>query len=214
MLFSLHLRSLLLWSAFCLFVAVHGIAFAAPAGDKTYVARVSRVFDGDSLWVRPLDGRRERKLRIDGIDAPEICQEGGVLARDALRGHVLHQVVIVHERRADSYGRPLVRLMRGDQDVAGWMVQQGWAWSYRWRRSAGPYAKEEALARAQRRGIFSQRSAQEPRDFRRQHGPCPWRRSERGVGGAADDATWLAGQGDLIESHIAGIDHQQTADQP
>lgn len=218
MLFSFSLRSAFRRSVFCLCVAVHGLSAAIPAtDDHTYVARVSRVHDGDSVWVRPLDGRRERKLRIDGIDAPEICQEGGVPSRDALRAHVLHQVVIVYEGRPDRYKRPLVRLMHGDQDVAGWMVQKGWAWSYRSRRSAGPYAKEEAAARAQRRGIFSEPSPQEPRIFRRQHGPCPWRGSGRGVGGvvgAADAATRLTGQGDLVKAHVARVDHQQTAHQP
>ena len=42
-----------------------------------YEARVTRVFDGDTLWVQPLDGGRYRKLRLDGLDAPEICQSGG-----------------------------------------------------------------------------------------------------------------------------------------
>lgn len=147
---------------------------AEPA-DGGYLARVSRVFDGDTLWVRPADGGRRRKLRIDGIDAPEICQTGGVAARDALRHRLQNQTIWVHERARDVYGRPLVRLSLKGEDMAAWMVREGWAWSYRWRGDPGPFASEEAVARERGRGIFAKKRqgvAEEPRLFRRQHGPC------------------------------------------
>ena len=67
-----------------------------------YPARVTRVFDGDTLWVKPVAGGRYRKLRIDGIDAPEICQRGGAASRDALAARVLNQVVEVSVRYEDA----------------------------------------------------------------------------------------------------------------
>jgi micrococcal nuclease len=140
---------------------------------KVYAARVSRVFDGDTLWVKPLDGGRYRKLRIDGIDAPEICQAGGIASRDALARRVLNQVVEVSVRLHDDYGRGLAKLTHQDDDVAAWMVAQGQAWSYRWRRSLGPFKDEEARARQGRKGLFSDASAEVPRAFRQRHGPCP-----------------------------------------
>ncbi len=83
---------------------------AAPRFGEAYGARVTRVPDGDTLWVRPLAGGKYRKLRLDGVDAPEICQPGGTAARDALAARVLEQTVTVTERRRDDYGRALVRL--------------------------------------------------------------------------------------------------------
>ena len=148
-------------------------ASLALAESKVYEARVTRVSDGDTLWVQPLPDGRFRKLRQDGIDAPEICQPGGVASRDALAARVLRQVVTVHERRRDDYGRALVKLQHAGDDVAAVMVRQGQAWSYRWRHSDGPYAREEALARTQRQGLFAAGEAEHPRDFRRRHGPCP-----------------------------------------
>jgi len=148
-------------------------ASLALAESKVYEARVTRVSDGDTLWVQPLPDGRFRKLRLDGIDAPEICQPGGVASRDALAARVLRQVVTVHERRRDDYGRALVKLQHAGDDVAAVMVRQGQAWSYRWRHSDGPYAREEALARTQRQGLFAAGEAEHPRDFRRRHGPCP-----------------------------------------
>ena len=144
-----------------------------PIGSVVYEARVTRVFDGDTLWVQPLDGGRYRKLRLDGLDAPEICQSGGEASRDALAARVLRQVVTVRERSHDDYGRALVRLQHGGEDVGAFMVLQGQAWSYRWRHSEGPFAQEEARARAQKKGLFAADAPELPRDFRRRHGPCP-----------------------------------------
>ncbi len=138
-----------------------------------YEARVTRVFDGDTLWIKPLKGGRYRKLRLDGLDAPEICQAGGLDARDALAARVLQQVVTVKERQHDHYGRALVHLTHQGKDVGAWLVKRGNAWAYRWRYSEGAYAKQESQARSQRKGVFADRDAEVPRDFRRRHGPCP-----------------------------------------
>ncbi len=173
------------WSArlflfFCLFLAV-AVAGAADNDhdrksspkEKVYLAKVTRVFDGDTLWVRPLAGGRYRKLRLVGIDAPEICQAGGVASRDALAAMVSAQDVRVEVHRYDDYGRALVHLSVGGEDVSARLVGAGHAWSYRRRHSLGPYAEEEEVARKHRRGIFSGPTPELPRDFRRRHGPCP-----------------------------------------
>lgn len=145
----------------------------SPRFGDAYEARVTRVPDGDTLWVKPAAGGSYRKLRIDGVDAPEICQEGGVAARDALSRRLLEQTVTVTERRRDDYGRALARLAHRGEDIGAWLVGDGWAWSYRWRHSEGPFAAEERRARAAQKGIFGNPSPEEPRYFRRRNGPCP-----------------------------------------
>jgi micrococcal nuclease len=169
---------LLLFFCLCLIVAVADAADneadqKSRPKEKVYLAKVTRVFDGDTLWVRPLAGGRYRKLRLGGIDAPEICQAGGVASRDALAAMVSAQDVRVEVHRYDDYGRALVHLSVGGHDVSARLVGAGHAWSYRWRRSLGPYAEEEEEARKHRRGIFSGPTPELPRDFRRRHGPCP-----------------------------------------
>lgn len=145
---------------------------ARPPGPSTFTARVTRVFDGDTLWVKPLTGGRYRKLRLDGMDAPEICQNGGPAARDALASRVLDRAVTVHVLAYDIYDRGLAQVSMAGEDVAAALVRSGHAWSSRWRQNLGPYAVEEALARTERRGIFETEEAENPRDFRRRHGPC------------------------------------------
>ncbi|AOW15385.1 hypothetical protein LPB072_05200 [Hydrogenophaga crassostreae] len=150
-------------------------AASAQQLEGGYSASVVRVVDGDTIWVRPDGGGRSKKLRIDGIDSPEICQTGGAAARDALRQRLQNQTLWVNERARDTYGRPLVRLTFKGEDMAAWMVSQGWAWSYRWRGDPGPFVSEEAFARRKKKGIFSEgmlEAAEEPRLFRRRHGPC------------------------------------------
>lgn len=145
-------------------------ALAWPA--VAMVGVVTRVSDGDTLWVKPASGGRPIKLRMQGIDAPEACQAYGDAARERLAALVLGQSVRLVEGPLDDHGRRLVRLMRGDVDVGRVLVLEGLAWSYRYRRNPGPYALEEQQARQARRGLFADPAAVSPREFRRTHGPC------------------------------------------
>jgi micrococcal nuclease len=152
---------------------------SAAAGAATPVTRewrgvVSHVVDGDTVWVRPEGGGKPLSIRVDGIDAPEICQPGGVAARDALKQRVLGQRVSVHGRLDDVYGRQVARLELDGDDLGEWLVTQGLAWSYRYRNDAGPYARQQSQAEAARLGLFSPYAPRPlyPRVFRKQHGRC------------------------------------------
>jgi endonuclease YncB( thermonuclease family) len=148
--------------------ALLGASAAAQAFDGV----VTRVSDGDTLWVQPDDAaRRPLKLRLHGIDAPELCQRWGLQARDALAARVLRQRVHVDVRARDNYGRALGALRVDGADVSAELVSRGHAWSARWRGS-GPYLRQEQEARETRRGLFEDAAAIEPRRFRRMHGPC------------------------------------------
>jgi endonuclease YncB( thermonuclease family) len=155
-----------------LFAVFLGVAAAHAQTGKTWQGTVTHVTDGDTLWVRPQRNGEPRQIRLDGIDAPEICQLHGETARSVLTARVLGQQVQVRVRRTDEYGRLLARISLQGQDVGGWMVSQGQAWSYRYRRSMGPYAAQEAQARAQGRGLFAGGRPELPRDFRKRHGSC------------------------------------------
>ena len=89
---------------------------------------VGYVSDGDTLWVRPADGGAPRKIRVHGIDAPELCQAHGAEARSALQRELLGLAVRVQPLRHDDYGRLLARLWHADEDVAARMVRTGHAW--------------------------------------------------------------------------------------
>ena len=136
-----------------------------------------RVVDGDTLWVkseRSAKGARNVKLRLRGIDAPEICQPGGAEARRALRQLAQGQQVQVRVLARDQYGRSVADVWRADDGVnlAARLVEDGWAWSGTSRRRPGRYAAQQKAAQTARRGVFASSEALHPAQFRRQHGAC------------------------------------------
>jgi endonuclease YncB( thermonuclease family) len=139
---------------------------------ETFVGQVTHVTDGDTLWVQPDRGGTARKLRMTGMDAPEICQQGGNAARDLLARLALHRRVLVNVTYFDRYGRGLATVRLDGHDLAAQMVQAGLAWSYGWRGRPGVYAAEEAFARQSRRGVFAAARPESPREFRKRHGSC------------------------------------------
>jgi endonuclease YncB( thermonuclease family) len=143
----------------------------ATTGDA-WTGTVTRVSDGDTLWVRPAEGGRPVKVRIEGIDAPEICQAGGRDARRALERRVLRRTVQLETVARDDWGRRIARVSLDGQDVGERLVSEGHAWSDRYRDRPGPYAQQEQAARVARRGLFAAPEPMLPRDFRRVHGAC------------------------------------------
>lgn len=136
---------------------------------------VSRVIDGDTVWLKTAPSHKPLKVRIVGIDAPEICQLGGIASRDALRRRLLGQTVTLVQtpsRRRDEYERLLARIELHGEDMGRWMVISGHAWSYHFRHDVNLYAAEQDRAKAGGRGLFAQNDPVNPRQFRAQHGSC------------------------------------------
>jgi endonuclease YncB( thermonuclease family) len=155
------------------FLAALATALApVHAGPREWQGTVRHVTDGDSVWVMPSWGGEGVQVRLQGIDAPEICQAGGRQARQALEQRVHLQPVTVVVKGRDDYGRTLARLHWGGMDIGAWLVFNGLAWSSAYRGNPGPYADLEQQAREARRGIWSQPRPMRPREFRKRHGSC------------------------------------------
>ncbi len=155
------------WVAWCLSGAC-GLQAA-----ETWPAWVSWVMDGDTVLLVRQGQSEPVKLRIDGIDAPETCQPGGMASRDAMIRLTLRNSVQVTDLGLDHYGRQVGRLSVDGVDVGGEMVRSGMAWAYHFRTSRGPYAALQREAQKQKKGVFS--ASEVPRSppvFRRFHGAC------------------------------------------
>ena len=153
-------------AASCLVAA--SISFAAPQ----LLGKVTRVTDGDSLWLAPEPAGAPVELRLEGIDAPEICQPWGPEARQALAELVLNKTVSVKTSGRDTHGRMLGTVHLDALNVNKALVQEGHAWSTRYKYDRGPYVADERMARALSRGLNREGGAVMPRDFRRLNGPC------------------------------------------
>ncbi len=137
-----------------------------------YTGIVTYVTDGDTLWVALPAGTKPVKVRIEGIDAPEICQAWGPQAKEALQARLLHRAVTVKLRTLDSYGRRIGKVFDETEDIGQRLVKDGHAWSLRFRWDKGPYMPDERMAQSQKLGLHAQGKAVSPRDFRKQHGSC------------------------------------------
>ena len=83
------------------------VALAFPFSAHAWSATVLDVHDGDTVTVAPMgDVRVPIKLRLYGIDAPELEQKGGPQSRDHLLSLVRPgQGVEVIKMSTDKYGR-------------------------------------------------------------------------------------------------------------
>ncbi|WP_230168225.1 thermonuclease family protein [Roseomonas sp. CECT 9278] len=149
----------------------YGIPEGAPAPAAQFTARVG-VVDGDTL---SMGGER---LRIHGIDAPEMAQicDGprgrypcGEAARAAMAGVVGRGVVACRQLDTDQYRRRIVRCHdEQGRDIGAELVRQGWALAFT--RYATDYVAQEAAAREARRGLWDGRF-DAPWDWRARHRP-------------------------------------------
>jgi endonuclease YncB( thermonuclease family) len=144
------------------------VCIALPA--HAWPGIVTYVSDGDTVWVQPLKGGEAKKIRLLGLDAPEVCQAWGPQSLEALQGVLQGQLVEVKGRHHDTYSRLLAKIFHQGHDVGAWMVAQGHAWSSTYQQRAGPYDALQMQAQNQHLGLFADGQAVPPRVFRKKFG--------------------------------------------
>ena len=165
------------------------------------------VHDGDTLTG--LSGGREQvKVRIEGIDAPELGQPFGRVAKRELSGRVFGKKVSVVTSGRDRYDRVVGRVLLGDRDVGAEMVREGFAWhAVTFSRDRQLAAAEEAARRA-RAGLWADASPEPPWKFRARRAKEPADADQRQPGGWF---RWWFGQ--KGGSHLFGRASFQRAEQ-
>lgn len=165
------------WALTLLLAAMCGAGVAAPRPQPALDGRVTRVIDGDSLVFeasapegKPAPAPLE--VRLDGVDAPEGCQDWGRQAHEALAEFVLGKPVRLVTKGRDTYGRTLATAYVDTLNVNERMVAEGHAWSSRYKWDKGPYVEKERVAKALKRGLHGSPGAVPPKEFRRTHGRC------------------------------------------
>lgn len=103
---------------------------AAPAATPSrfdFAGQVTRVVDGDTFWT---NGQRTR-IRVWGLDAPEVGRAGGSAATAQLAGLVSGRSVQCRMRDVDRYGRIVGQCWLPDgRDIAAAMIASGTAREY------------------------------------------------------------------------------------
>lgn len=142
-------------------------ASAPPPAPQTtaHVWRVVGVHDGDTVTCLD-ETNTQQKVRLAEIDAPELGQDYGKVARESLAELVFGKTVTVQEEGKDRYGRWIAHMQVDGVDVNRRMVAGGNAWHY------ADYSRDTALAtlqdqaRSQRLGLWAQPDPVPPWEFR------------------------------------------------
>ena len=128
----------------------------SQAATAEEIVGVASVRDGDTIEIR---GKR---IRLQGIDAPEtvqLCQVNnkpvrcGRIAAIALSNMAHGKVVTCRLDGEDRHKRPLAVCLLGDLELNRWLVRQGHAVAYRQYSTA--YVADEALAKKEKLGIWA-----------------------------------------------------------
>ena len=97
---------------------------------EEFAGKVVGVSDGDTITV--LQNRTPIKVRLHGIDCPEIGQDFGSRAKAFTSELVFGQVVKVVPRDTDRYGRTVADVILADGRILNHeLVRAGLAWRYR-----------------------------------------------------------------------------------
>ena len=134
----------------CLLLSINTLA---SPGDFTLNSEETLyIVDGDSISMQ---------MRIQGIDTPEMRQKCrktklktincGQLSKDYLKQTLknLPGKLLIEPVGIDHYKRILVKVYKGDVDIAKLMVEAGMAYSYK-----DTYQQEEDLAKAEKLGFW------------------------------------------------------------
>ena len=127
--------------------------------------------DGDTIEV--LDATKTpRRIRLEGIDAPEKAQPFSARSKQHLSDQVFGKQVEVQSNKTDKYGRTVGKVMIGGKDANLDQVRSGFAWHYKEyqkEQSASDrlaYANAETSARNKQSGLWNDPKPMPPWEWR------------------------------------------------
>lgn len=131
-----------------------------------FTGRVVKVVDGDTLTV--LVQKRQIRVRLDGIDAPESGQAFNKRSRKSLADMCAAKTAHVEARGKDRYGRTIGRVNCAGVDANSEQLRRGMAWVFaRYVPIGSPLYELEAYARLRQLGLWADARAVAPWEWRR-----------------------------------------------
>jgi micrococcal nuclease len=150
------------------FYAFNSLLPISSSAAETFSGRVVGVIDGDT--IRVTHDLKSVKVRLYGVDCPEIKQTGGKAARALVRRLALGRVLLIESKGEDRYKRVIGRVyMLSGETLSQELVKAGRCWWYRKYAPDDQYLKElEAEARAEKRGLWKKPNPIPPWEWRKQ----------------------------------------------
>ena len=144
------------------------ILYSSTSLSKKIIEGKAKIIDGDTIHLG------KNKIRLHGIDAPEINQtctikekvwECGIESFLALKNIILEDEVKCEITDIDQYKRFIARCFVNKININQYMVQNGWAIAYRY--YSLDFIDDEEIAKKNKIGIWKGKF-QEPYLFRKQ----------------------------------------------
>ena len=147
---------MLIVTVLALFFCTFAYCFAL---DSNYNGICVRVLDGDTVDIAD-EGQTLHRIRITGLDAPELTQPYGQQAKAELKELILGKEITVVPMGVDKYDRELaclrIQTIVGQIDVAECMINRGAAFDW-----GGKYYKAQEYAKEYSIGVWSDTKFQE-----------------------------------------------------
>lgn len=138
----------------------------ALISSPTFAQKVIGIADGDTLTV--LHDRRQVKIRLANIDAPEKAQAFGDRSKQSLSELCYGKDAVYQTVDVDRYGRTVAVVTCDGVNVNRTQVARGMAWVYTRYNKDGSLPGIEADARHARIGLWSEPAPVPPWLFRRE----------------------------------------------
>lgn len=155
--------------------------------EERFTGRCVAVGDGDSFKV--LRSGCEVRVRLHGVDCPELQQDFGQRARKHTSELVFGKDVTVEVVTRDVHDRLVAHVSVDGQDLGLALVQAGMAWHFTRYSDDPSLAAAEREARAAKRGLWQQPDPVPPWEYREKNGTgrrplIPSQPSQAGEGSA------------------------------
>jgi endonuclease YncB( thermonuclease family) len=148
-----------------LFVRLLILLASFPIAAAEWSGTVVGISDGDTLTVLNTE-KRQVKIRLAEIDAPESKQAFGTQAKKSLSDICFKKSVVVDDKGADRYKRTLGRITCDGIDANAEQVKRGMAWAYRQYLTDQTIADLEEDAKIAGTGLWADENPMPPWEFR------------------------------------------------
>lgn len=149
-----------------LLILLFFVSCSMATKNDTISGKVISVADGDTMTILTAD-KKQLKIRLSGIDAPEKGQDFGTVARQQLNNLCYGKNVTVESKGEDQYGRVLGVVYVDGLNVNEYMVRNGLAWYYKHFVNDPRLDSLEQLARKEKVNIWSMKNPISPYEFRK-----------------------------------------------
>ncbi|HET6862098.1 MAG TPA: thermonuclease family protein [Pyrinomonadaceae bacterium] len=154
-----------LWTA----IAFASLLIVVPrVNGAAFLGKVIEVNEGDVITVS--NQNRPVRVRLLGVDAPELTQPFGDVAKQHLSDLVMDKIVLVQSAGYTKNYALIARVLVGDRDICAQMIRDGAAWFDPKSPVLTPadgeiYTQSQIAARNERRGLWQVDNPVAPWDF-------------------------------------------------